>query len=94
MGVRILEGCEARAELPESVARYFDEAVASAQEELQNAVGIAVSRRPPSPLLLAIRRADRANDGETAMRLLEQADHDARSRRPKEQGSASISTGA
>lgn len=67
----------AESEAPPRVRSFVVEAIERAQYELANASLMATSGRPPSPLVIAIEKAERDGRDEDAKALLEQVRDDA-----------------
>jgi hypothetical protein len=68
----------AEREAPDRVRRFIVEGLNAAQGDLVNCLAMATSHRPPTPLILAMGRAERAGDIDEVERLAGQADYDAR----------------
>jgi hypothetical protein len=66
---------------PDPIKRFVLNYTDIAQGQLVLAVSTLTDNKPPAPLIRAIEQAEGAGDDDEAMRLLEQADSDARAKR-------------
>jgi hypothetical protein len=66
---------------PDHIKRFVLSDLDNAQGAMVLAVSTLTENKPPEPLILRIQRAERAGDDEEAIRLLKQAQSDARAKR-------------